>query len=110
MYTRSYGVTEEKMSLPSGYDGTAFEKEIREKAEESSLPDNEPIQDDRAEEVGLFAGLPFLKKIRGIERLRLPFDLGGEDIVLLGVALLLFFSKDGDRECALMIALLLLIR
>ena len=29
MYTRSYDRDEEKMTLPSGYDGTAFEKEIR---------------------------------------------------------------------------------
>ena len=110
MYTRSYGAAEEKMNLPTGYDGTAFEKEISERAEELSAPVEESLPDEQAEAVGLFSGSPFLKKIQGIERLRRPFELGGEDIVLLGVALLLFFSKDGDRECALMIALLLLIR
>jgi len=98
------------MTLPSGYDGTAFEKEITERAEEASPPPEESAPDEPTAEVGLFSRLPFLKGVRGIEKLRLPFDLGSEDIVLLGIALLLFFTKDGDRECALMIALLLFIR
>ena len=46
MYTRSYGTDEDKMTLPSGYDGTAFEKEISEKAEEASLPLPEDKPDD----------------------------------------------------------------
>ena len=110
MYTRSYGTEEDKLTLPSGYDGTAFEKEIREKAEEAAIPPDEPKLEEPSEEVGLFSRIPLLKSIRGFERLRLPFDLGSEDLVLLGIALLLFFTKDGDRECALMIALLLFIR
>lgn len=110
MYTRSYGTDEEKMTLPSGYDGTAFEKEISEKAEEASLPLPEDKPDERTEETGLFSKIPLLRSIRGFEKMRLPFDLGSEDLVLLGIALLLFFTKDGDRECALMIALLLFIR
>ena len=110
MYTRSYGTDEDKMTLPSGYDGTAFEKEISEKAEEASLQLPEDKPGERTEEAGLFRGIPFLKGLRGFDKLRLPFDLGSEDLVLLGIALLLFFTKDGDRECALMIALLLFIR
>ena len=110
MYTRSYGTEDEKMTLPSGYDGTAFEKEIRERAEEAALPLDEQKPEEPTEEVGLFRGIPILKSLRGFDKLRLPFDLGSEDLVLLGIALLLFFTKDGDRECALMIALLLFIR
>ncbi len=106
---RSYQADEERISLPSGYDGTAFEKEINEKTEaveakESAAPE------EKTEETGLFGRIPFLKGLGVGERLKLPFDLGAEDLVLLGLAILLFFTKDGDRECALMIALLLFIR
>lgn len=37
-------------------------------------------------------------------------SLGTEEIILLCAAALLFFSKDGDRECALIILLLLFIK
>ena len=40
--------------------------------------------------------------------LRLP-KIGTEEILLIAIALFLFFSKDGDKECAIMLLLLLLI-
>ena len=43
---------------------------------------------------------------------RLPFHLPrfeGEDFLLIGAALLLFFSKNGDKECALILLALLFI-
>ena len=108
MYMRSYGAEEERMPLPSGYDGTAFEKEINEKAAEDVAEALAP--EEKTEEAGLSLKLPFFKGFGTFKGIKLPFDLGGEDLVLLGLALLLFFTKDGDRECALMIALLLFIR
>ena len=43
-----------------------------------------------------------------LERLRLP-KLGTEEILIIGLALFLFLSRDGDKECAILLALLLLI-
>ncbi len=40
--------------------------------------------------------------------IRLP-RIGTEEILIIAMALFLFFSKDGDRECAIMLAMLLLI-
>lgn len=40
--------------------------------------------------------------------LRLP-KIGTEEILLIAIALFLFFSKDGDKECAIMLLLLLLV-
>ena len=107
MYTRTYAPTEEQITVPSGYDGTAFENEIEEVKEALA---NEPISEEKSEEVGLFGRIPFLKGFPIFEGIKLPTSLAGEDLVLLGLALLLFFTKDGDRECALMIALLLFIK
>ncbi len=35
--------------------------------------------------------------------------IGTEEILIIAMALLLFFSKSGDKECAIMLALLLLV-
>lgn len=40
--------------------------------------------------------------------LSLP-KLGTEEILLIGAAAFLFFSREGDKECALLLLLLLLI-
>jgi hypothetical protein len=109
MYTRSYGQDNEGMPLPSGYDGTLFEKEISEKAEEV-IEKCEEEGENKTAVSGLFSRLPQLFGFKGQDLLRTPVRLGTEELVLLGVALLLFFTKDGDRECALMIALLLFIK
>ena len=95
------------MTVPSGYDGTAFENEIEEIKEKLT---QEEITEEKSEDVGLFGKLPFLKGAHIFEGIKLPTAFTGEDLVLLGLALLLFFTKDGDRECALMIALLLFIK
>lgn len=53
---------------------------------------------------GLFGkGLPF-----GLSSLKFP-KIGTEEILIIGAALFLFFSKDGDRETAIILLLLLLV-
>ncbi len=39
----------------------------------------------------------------------LPFKLGGEELIIIGVALFLLFSGSGDLECALILLFLLFI-
>ena len=107
MYTRNYYETESH--APDGYDGVAMRKEER-----------EPIYTDEAAEVfrenpqpaekevtagGLLSGL-FGKLHIGIPSLD---KIGYEEILILGVAAFLLFSADGDKECALLLLLLLLI-
>lgn len=44
-----------------------------------------------------------------LSKIALP-KIGMEEVLIVGLALFLFFSKDGDKECAVLLALLLLIR
>lgn len=53
---------------------------------------------------GLFSGVSGFH----LDKLGLS-KIGMEEILIVGLALFLFFSKDGDKECAILLALLLLI-
>ena len=53
---------------------------------------------------GLFSGGSGL----GLDKLGLT-KLGTEEILIIGLALFLFLSRDGDKECAIILVLLLLI-
>lgn len=46
--------------------------------------------------------LPFIKNGK--------FDIGTEEILIVAVALFLLFSKSGDKECAIMLLLLLFVK
>lgn len=121
MYARSYeksvGEAEPIRTLPSGYSGVAFESEAAEppppqndlsiNAEESA-----PVSSDAAE-AGIFSSL--LTRIPLLQRIKLPFGekfhLGGwfsdtEDLLLIGLALLLLLSKEGDPLCAVAVLIL----
>lgn len=53
---------------------------------------------------GLFEGgkIPFLSSVK-------PPKIGFEEMIIIGAALLMFFSKNGDKECAVILILLLFI-
>ena len=111
IYTRSYGIGEESLRLPpENYDGTAFSD--RERREECSAPEAEPASAPCHGHTG-HGGSPF--------RIPLLGNLFGggdgflssistEELLIIGLALFLLLSKDGDMECALMLLLLLFIR
>ncbi len=118
MYSRNYFDTELPSSgLPENYVGTAFAEPPY---EEQKIPEPEAPCDicEEKEEAAtqcsahatgpqsgsLFGGikLPFL------DTLKIP-EIGTEEILIIAVALFLLFSKDGDRECAVMLLLLLLV-
>ncbi len=115
MYTRSYyPEVQEKITLPDNYDGTAFTDQPKEDAEiieTATLP-----QDDKEEESILtsITRLPFLSGIFGKGGLfgdvglSMP-KLGTEEILIIATAAFLFFSKNGDKESALILLFLLLI-
>lgn len=105
MYTRNYFDGGE-VGMPRGYDGIALRGDVAD-------PDEAPATAVVSSEVktqdvknggilsgllgNLHIGIPSLDKI------------GYEEILILGIAAFLFFSADGDRECALILLALLLI-
>ena len=96
MYTRSYNDTEHP-GLPPHYDGTAFSEMQPEQAREEVIAcESEPVG------AGVLSGL-FGGDILG--KIKMP-ELRTEEILLLAAAAFLFFSKDGDKECAILILLL----
>ncbi|MBR2930687.1 MAG: hypothetical protein IKC32_05610 [Clostridia bacterium] len=107
MYTRSYD-EEERISLPEGYSGTMMEPEHiaappPEEEEEKKGNDAAPVSGFLgslfSSGIGAFKGLPLLKNMK----------FGIEELLIGGTALFLLFSKEGDKECALMLLLLLFI-
>lgn len=126
MYSRSYyPESPERLSLPENYDGTAFmerqDTEIAEEATEVSFNENADVPVHKGVDAknggGLFSGLgniPFLSGLfdkgglLGGLGLRMP-SIGTEEILILATAAFLFFSKNGDKDCALILLLLLFI-
>ena len=125
MYTRSYFTEEKYIEIPESYDGNAFAKtpERNETNEvcDSSLKDySSKSESEEAMAKGsftqLFEKLPF-KSILNVKdigayfsrRNILPEKIGIEEVLLLALALYMFFSKDGDKECAIMLAILIFI-
>ena len=79
-----------------------------------SVPKSEP---ETVETGGILSGimdaLPLKGLFSGLSGFNLgklsPTKIGTEEILLIGLALFLFFSKEGDKECSLLLILLLFI-
>ena len=124
MYSRSYYPDSERMSLPENYDGTAFmERQIPQEDQETveaAASDNTEDQvfkvtnGNHRSRQSSFENSPILSGIFGKGGLlgdigiHMP-TIGTEEILILATAAFLFFSKSGDRECALILLLLLFI-
>ena len=100
MYTRNYFDGGEG-AVPRAYDGIALRDEPC--AEPSFCEENLP---EKPQE-----GTGFLQNILGNLNIRMPSldKIGFEEILIIAIAAFLFFSADGDRECALILLALLLI-
>ena len=127
MYTRSYFNEEKNLEIPENYDGNAFAGKADATEEEKEAIyesfSKEGLSDNGSEETmargsfsQFFEKLPIksLFPIKDIgsylsgHRL-LPEKIGIEEVLIIALALYLFFSKDGDKECAILLALLLFI-
>lgn len=106
MYARSYDrdcAEEEARVLPGGYSGTAFESETA----AEPITAEEPKGEEEAP-ASLLSHIPFLDRfIKGGR----GSPLGGlftdtEDLILLGLFLLLLLSKEGDPLCAIAVLIL----
>jgi hypothetical protein len=135
MYSRSYiPDVRESVTPPENYDGSAFAKSAHNEIcraddtsqrvveEECASPWQPPEVNDgagckegerecsapirlgrgRSPLASIFSGGGILSSL-GLSR------IGTEEILIIATAIFLFLSKDGDRECAVMLLLLLII-
>ncbi len=100
MYTRNYFDGNDG-AVPRGYDGIALCDEPHQEP---------PICHEHLPEKPK-EGAGFLQGLLGNLNIRLPSldKIGYEEILIIGIAAFLFFSADGDKECALILLALLLI-
>ena len=130
MYTRSYFSEDKKIEIPENYDGTAFaEKDIvsNEQGKENISIAEKIEERDTEEAMAKSSKIPFYSALKRLPLKNvlnlLPFSFlgtdkdhgnvrvfGTEEILISAVALYLFFSRDGDVECAIMLIILLFIR
>ena len=137
MYTRSYYSEDEKILVPENYDGNAFSEKQKANEEEKQYPPKKeelpPLRapwdiskedtESAAAEVlakpkehnGFFgefiSKLPFGSFLKKGDFLKNSFsDFGTEELLLIGVALFLLLSKDGDKECAFILLFLLFVK
>ena len=124
MYTRNYLKEETQTIVPENYDGNAFCKSYSEekKAEQSSVFLPPPFEEDSTktekdtglsivsliEKTPLKALLSFLpgKNDDGEKKI----NIGTEEILICAAALYMLLSKNGDKECAIMLFVLLFIK
>ena len=115
MYTRSY--PEKTVDIPDGYGGAAMPRTEPEVDEPYISDENKNPWERESEEVGapvkgdsLFGG-----GLSGIfsglfqnGRFSLQ-NIGFEEILIIAAAAYMLLSRDGDRECGIMLIILLLI-
>ena len=116
MYTRNYFEGGEG-GMPRGYDGVALRSEPMTDAED--IAPREVIHEEAKEVSAKPGGGIFSRRSGGgifggiFDSLHLSLPsldkIGYEEILIIGIAAFLFFSADGDRECALLLLALLLI-
>ena len=108
MYSRSYYTEDTHPSLPDGYDGVAFSERTED------IPTDyqpHPEQNEAVPTSGsasILSGLFGKGGLFGIEGIKMP-KIGTEEILIIATAAFLLFSKNGDKECAIILLILLFI-
>ena len=121
MYTRTYNDDKRGILIPDSYGGTALTdggfgegNDIEDKGknpweEEGESASAEPREEKNvptSQKSSRWQFPPFLGNIFKNSNLSLQ-KIGTEEILLIATAAFLFFSKEGDKECAIMLLLLL---
>ena len=108
MYSRSYDSTDEReVNVPLHYDGIAFGEGSPSTEEENAKEECQTVSASPTLK-SAFANIPLLKGLlsQGAEgSVRMP-RIGKEEIILIAAAAFLFFTDSGDKECAIMLLLL----
>ena len=128
MYTRTYNDAGHGIVIPESYGGTLLrendsfvEKDEIPRSEAGDSPGKNPWEEENKadkdmhkseETVDTFSFLSKLPFGNLLSKLGLNSNfglhkLGKEEILIIATAAFLFFSKDGDKECAIMLLLLL---
>lgn len=126
MYTRTYNENVGEIIIPERYGGTSFGQKEENEPEKLNMSDksknpweNEDIHTEapqKSEETveasanpsklpfsGLFTSV-FKNGTLGLQK------IGKEELLIIATAAFLFFSKEGDKECAIMLILLLFLK
>ena len=127
MYTRTYNENVGEIIIPERYGGTSFgqkeagdvriENEANDKGknpwEDEEVHTDAPIKNEETAEAsaqpsklsltGLFSSI-FKNGTFGLQK------IGKEEILIIATAAFLLFSKEGDKECAIMLILLLFLK
>lgn len=126
MYTRTYFTENDKLSIPENYDGNAFRERISDGSTEIKITDeeNNEYSEESSEKYektsggassfferlpikNLISKFPIKGLFKGNSNLFERF--GYEEILISALMLYMFFSKEGDKECAVMLLLLLFV-
>jgi len=114
MYTRSFFGDTQQPLVPENYDGVALKGINPQDAppcenigDESHNKSNSSEEKSEGVFASIFKNSPFGSLFSG-GGFR-GFKIGLEEVLILGVAAFLLFTKDGDKECAFMLLALLLI-
>ncbi len=116
MYTRSYPERGAGV-LPEGYSGSAIREEheeepVRTEAENRNPweagEDAEPASAEAKSELSGLIGGGFLSDLFRGGKLNIR-AIGFEEILIIAAAAYMLISRDGDRECGVMLLILLLI-
>lgn len=123
MYSRSYIDESERVPIPEKYDGFAFGNDALCEKNCTRPPTNDEnsqisAEDENADQSVSASPKSVFSPILGLGKglfgglfgstIKLP-KLGTEEILIIATALFLLFSKEGDKECAILLLLLLLI-
>ena len=121
MYTRTYNDDRGGIIIPDSYGGTAL-YEGTQSEEKEEVKGKNPWEEEAAEVTSAApeaeesaSAFAFLSKLKISNFLPNIFKnsnlglqkIGKEEVLILATAAFLFFSKEGDKECALMLLLLL---
>lgn len=111
MYSRSYyDEGERSVNLPDNYMGVAFSDstENDEVQPECTSHSEQKCARSEVEAAHVCARPSLFGEGSILANLKIP-EIGLEEILIIATAAFLFISKDGDRECAIMLLLLLLV-
>ena len=126
MYSRSfYSEPDEVLRPPENYDGNAFNEKNMQllQSKNTNVPEEsnpDTVKTDAEpppRKQGIFSSLFPIQSLTGLfgsketgalSPIKMP-SIGTEELLILAAAAYLFFSKNGDKECAILLILLIFV-